>query len=670
MSDTTNPLVVGGTTAMTPNGNGLLDTSQPVTNVQVGDGPSPSLNMTTAAGGSASGQQPEPLALNLNLALESDPLAANNHTAPNNNNSSRASTAGQTSTNTAAAAAAAAVAAANSTGNASTNMNSNSNTTMPTPVMEGSNPGSTNSAGLTGTYPSMNSIPSASPSRTIPNDRSTNTVRMFQRMDELSARFIVMEEMFQKLCKTVEQQSLCMADLKLQNSQMCQEVSGKLDEICQQQRHYGEQPNDQDSFVTDLLNSITNVSSSYLRKIRSRSRPGSTKVSPQQQGITPPGGQWTQYDQAATTQNFAQTQSNSVPCDKMFTLNPNGIKRRRHNPPHSNVTSGAPSYTDLASLNNLGTISLPNLALDHTGITPLIRSGGSGGANGPLGFPTHPTQDQQQQQPQQPQQPPQHSSRGRGIHLEIGSELASANEDEDGYQEEDDDDDNSVLAKTHSSSDGGSSSSEDASAEEEDEADDEIDNATKESSGNRSNNVNLNARAKRKRPRLADQNMRNLIGNSDDVSVRNTPDRNERLVLKNSRSAIGQLVGSSTNSLPDVVGNNVVNTSPNSRDLNYTLLKAPTDVRTIWKEYVSGIGGDPPIKKLEEKYGNKWRLNHNRKTFARRKRLYKFIINGMNKGKSADEMIDALERRRLYRDENGEVKRRTIGWLQQSLTGI
>ncbi|GAV54567.1 hypothetical protein ZYGR_0AN00350 [Zygosaccharomyces rouxii] len=666
MSDTTNPLVVGGTTGMAPNSNGLLDTSQSVTNVQVGDGTGSSLNMATPAGNSGNGQQPEPLALNLNLALESDPLAANSHATPNNNGPNRAPAAGKTPTNTAAAAAAAAVAAANSTSAASTNMNSNSNTTMPTPVMEGGNPGSANSAGLAGAYSSMNSIPSASPSRTIPNDRSTNTVRMFQRMDELSARFIVMEEMFQKLCKTVEQQSLSMADLKLQNSQMCQEVTRKLDEICQQQRHYGEQPNDQDSFVTDLLNSITNVSSSYLRKIRSRSRPESTKVSPQQQGITPSGGQWSQYDQATNTQNYTQTQSNSVPCDKAFTLNPNGIKRRRHNPPHSNVTSGAPSYTDLTSLNNLGTISLPNLALDHTGITPLIRSG-AGGANGPLGFPTHPAQEQQHQQQQQPSQ---QSSRSRGIHLEIGSELASANEDEDGYQEEDEDDNNSGIARTDSSSDGGSSFSEEASAEEEDEADDEIDNATKENGGNGRNNGNLNPRAKRKRPRLTDQDMRNIIGNSDEVSIRNTPDRNERLVLKNSRSAMGQLVGSSTNSLPDGINTNMRNKSPDSHDLNYTLLKAPTDVRTIWKEYVNGIGGDPPIKKLEEKYGNKWRLNHNRKTFARRKRLYKFIINGMNKGKSADEMIDALERRRLYRDENGEVKRRTIGWLQQRLTGI
>lgn len=668
MSERTNQLVVGGTAGMETNNNNLLDASQPVTSVQVGDGTNSSLNIAAAANGSASGHHPESLALNLNLALESDPLSTNHHhtTANNNSSSNRVSAGGKTPANTAAAATAAALAAANSTSTASTAMNSNSNTTIPTPVMEGGNPGSTNSAGLTGAYPSMNSIPSASPSRAIsndrpiPNDRSNNMLRMFQRMDELSARFIVMEEMFQKLCKTVEQQSLSMADLKLQNSQMSQDFNRKLDAIYQQERHYGKQPNDQDSFVTDLLNSITNVSSSYLRKIRSRSRPGSVKVSPPQQGITPNTGQWSQYDQTASAQHLPQTQSNSVPCDKTFTLNPNGIKRRRHNPAHSNGTNGAPSYTDLSSLNNLGTISLPNLALDHTGITPLIRNGANGGNNGSLGFPTQSSLEQQQH----PQFHP--SSRGRGIHLEIGSEFASANEDEDGYQEEDEDDNNSRLAKTDSSSEAASSSSEEASAEEEDEADDEIDNATKENNGN----GNLTSRPKRKRSKLTDQDMRNLIGNSDEVSIRNTPDRNERLVLKNSRSAMSQLIGSSTDALPNDINNSAVNKLPDSHDRNYTLLKAPTDVRTIWKEYVSGIGGDPPIKKLEEKYGNKWRLNHNRKTFARRKRLYKFIINGMNKGRSADEMIDDLERRRLYRDENGEVKRRTIGWLQQSLTGI
>lgn len=104
--------------------------------------------------------------------------------------------------------------------------------------------------------------------------------------------------------------------------------------------------------------------------------------------------------------------------------------------------------------------------------------------------------------------------------------------------------------------------------------------------------------------------------------------------------------------------------------LNYKISKAPNNVKTIWDEYVYGINGNPSIRGLEEKYGNKWRLTKNRKTFSRRKRLYKFILNGIDKGKTADEMIRLLEEKRLYKDENGEVKRRTIGWLQQSLTGI
>ncbi|GMM54539.1 Hot1 protein [Maudiozyma humilis] len=110
--------------------------------------------------------------------------------------------------------------------------------------------------------------------------------------------------------------------------------------------------------------------------------------------------------------------------------------------------------------------------------------------------------------------------------------------------------------------------------------------------------------------------------------------------------------------------------APPDSDINYTLLKAPNNVRTIWEEYVYGIGTHPSIRGLEEKYGNKWRLTKNRKTFSRRKRLYKFILAGIDRGRTADEMIRALEEKRLYKDENGEVKRRTIGWLQQSLTGI
>lgn len=113
-------------------------------------------------------------------------------------------------------------------------------------------------------------------------------------------------------------------------------------------------------------------------------------------------------------------------------------------------------------------------------------------------------------------------------------------------------------------------------------------------------------------------------------------------------------------------------TRPNiNSDLHYRILKAPTDVKTIWEEYDTGIRGKPSIKHLEAKYGNKWRLNKNKKTFSRRKRLYKFILNGMERGKTAQEMIETLENKRLYKDdEDGEVKKRTIGWLQESLAGI
>ncbi|AQZ13162.1 HOT1 (YMR172W) [Zygosaccharomyces parabailii] len=622
MSDQSHPLVVAS------NGGSLLDATQSVGNV----GTDPSLNMGTAT----SNTQRESLPLNLHLGLESDsltsgqPAAAGASLPPNS------------------------TVATNSTSTTSTSMNSNNNTTVPTPVaipngnasaLESSNPGSTKSTGLGTAYPSMHSIPSASPARTIPSDRSTNTVRMFQRMDELSARFIVMEEMFQKLCKTVEEQSMTIADLKLQNMHSCNEITRKIDELAAQpQRQPREQPSDQDSFVTDLLNSITNVSSSYLRKIRSRSG-SKAQLQQYQSGNEQADDRQHQHQnqQQPTNEQNPHWYENSNPqgygvsTDRTFTLNPNGIKRRKRNMPHSNGTSNAPSYTDLNSLNNFGTISLPNLTLEHTGITPLLRSNAANN----LGFPPQPA-------PTQDSVP-----KSKGIHLEIGSQLASANEDEneeeDGYQEEDDEDEKS--AKTDSSSGSGSDSAGASSAgeqdpsDEEDEAEDDTDAATVAS---RRAVTDSNARPKRKRKRMIDKNVRSMVGNSDAVTIRSTPDRDERLVLKNSASV----------------------PSPRARDLNYTLLKAPSDVRTIWQEYVDGIDGDPPIKKLEEKYGNKWRLNRNRKTFARRKRLYKFILNGMSRGKSADEMIDTLERRRLYRDENGEVKRRTIGWLQQSLTGI
>ncbi|KAL6942418.1 hypothetical protein ACO0QE_003593 [Hanseniaspora vineae] len=107
-----------------------------------------------------------------------------------------------------------------------------------------------------------------------------------------------------------------------------------------------------------------------------------------------------------------------------------------------------------------------------------------------------------------------------------------------------------------------------------------------------------------------------------------------------------------------------------SKEIDYTMVKSPESVQIIWEEYIHGCNGNPSIMYLENTYGSKWRRHQNGKTFSRRKRIYKFIVNGMKEGKTAEDMIDLLEKKRIYADKDGKQKLRTIGWLQESLAGI
>lgn len=663
MSDINHPLGTGTATGISSGG--MVNTNPNVaagilpSSVALNDANSASMNLPP------SNVPDDSLALSLDLALAPEAAA-------NDIKSSKNST-------------------RNSSG-ANTSTNSNNNTTLPTPIsninsMDNSNPASNKSTGMSGIRSSIHSVPSNASSPVINNDPSTNTMRMFQRMDEMSARLIVMEEMFQKLCKTIDQQSLTITDLKLENFQICKELSQKIDNLSASR----EQTNDtsvQDSFVTDLLNSITNVSSTYLKKIRSRSGSKNLQsmLSPSTSAINELANDFVdvnrlnnhneQNNGAIGLRNFGDKNSGNG----TFTLNPNGIKRRKKNDfssvnvsnhaLNSNVTSGTQSYTDLNSLNAFGTISLPNLTLEHAGITPLLKNGTNGMAfsrlhdsnNGSTNYNNIQQQQQQQVtlQDQQHVNPLQAIRNHKNVTIAVGSERVSANDedindavenreddDDDGYQEDDDDDNDSEGS--------------DEDDEGDDDEDDEIDEAD---SSRRNNNIHKSTSDNyEKKEKKAASNKVEHWKNSQS-GVGGTSNKDDRLILKNSMDNTNS---NGYNKSIEGKGNNTIN---KSRDINYTLLKAPSNVRTIWDEYTQGIDGNPPIKRLEEKYGNKWRLNRNRKTFARRKRLYKFILNGISKGKTADEMVNILEERRLYKDENGEIKRRTIGWLQQSLTGI
>lgn len=570
-----------------------------------------------------------------------------------------------------------AIANGNETARSAAVPNSGANSTIPTPItmsngnsasVESSNPGTNKSTAMSGLRSSIHSVGSNHSSPIMSSEMSTNTLRMFQRMDEMSARLIAMEEMFQKLCKSIDEQNTTIKDLKVENAQMSKEMAGQISALSMQ-REQSKETGVQETFVTDLLNSITNVSSAYLRRMRPQNKSKAAQAS-----FRPVSSM---NDMAALNSNLngdAFAASNGLHGEATqfrdfsdrqaghatFTLNPNGIKRRKKNTASgenvvssglgsSTVASGVQSYKDLTSLNAFGTISLPNLTLDHTGMTPLLKGGANPLSSARLQESLH--HPDQSQQPGAIPLPGNHLNdalKGQPMVENVNNRRAQ-DDDDDGYQEDDDDDNDSE-----------GSDDDDGEDDEDDEADDteQRDHHRAEDSTHR-NYENSGVY----------EGHRHHHWDGATFANKNLGDKNEGNFNKDAPNEVsfrdngangGNKPGkdSKRNDLSDV------------HDEDYTLLKAPSNVQTIWEEYTVGIGGNPPIKKLEEQFGNKWRLNRNRKTFARRKRLYKFILNGISKGKTAEEMIKILEERRLYKDENGEVKRRTIGWLQQSLTGI
>ena len=564
------------------------------------------------------------------------------------------------------------------------------------------------------------------------NEISTDQLKIFQRMDEMSARMIEMEESFNNLSNKIAEQNSMVLNLKQDNYKVLNKLNILLKLVAQPSARPST-INAQNKFAIELLNSISAVSSAYLQKMQnngsgkqhstepciglSNAHSGTSQnqatsetidvntntaqlnsqfsnalstILPDQQhnrnsvsqnmnlslpnrGVGPVlHSQANQNQSQILIQNASTHQRvNRSPVafpnsstDKPFKLNPNGIKRRRRNTQgnnntstndltnakhkpipalsplinshnsttsmnytnssiHSGATSASNSFHDLNSLNNFGTttaLSLPSLSLDNASFpsNPNVIHPINNNTQQPLSFSQLINQDSAASE----LLPSSNSAvntnivnRNKGSALPSYSNpmTAKSNVDDDGYQEDDDDD---------GDDEGDGRDNEEDSTAEEDEVDDEIETDMKNASFN-----------KRKR---------NLYHKKSNSLNSRRKFHDESIIRLNSNP-----------------------------DLHYRILKAPTDVKTIWEEYDTGIRGKPSIKHLESKYGNKWRLNKNKKTFSRRKRLYKFILNGMEKGKTAQEMIETLENKRLYKDdEDGEVKKRTIGWLQESLAGI
>ncbi|CUS23155.1 LAQU0S08e03334g1_1 [Lachancea quebecensis] len=539
---------------------------------------------------------------------------------------------------------------------------------------------------------------------------TTTSVQICQRMDEVSARMIAMEEMFNKLYFKINEQEATIQHLRLQSEAFLTSI---LSEVRQVNHNMpildNPDDNEKDGFVTDLLNSITNVSSNYLKKVNTKhsqkykrqrqsmggagvasteksakdafgeaSASSSTRVVNETSGAVSNNGTSAGYSallghsskraasdlehSKAHNSNFtasgvqegqhlvqdghsyAASEASQLPLphyltQQSFTLNPNGIKRRRANT--ATKPTFSQSHQDISSLNGIGSMSLPNLTIENLTRKNQTHSLGFN-VNTDHGVSTGA------------------KLRHRNIEIQVGSDNVGSHEldldsseDEEGYQEDDEDrnSDRSAEAADAGRSYGARNSVINAAEEAEDETESYggLFEPRNRSSGQQTHQRRDDRRNfDRGRPLRAASPAEQPLKTSraDDEAKSATAPRNGGPGVEEHRAR------------------------QRERDLNYTLLKAPANVRAIWQEYIEGIEGQPAVKFLEEAYGNKWRLKKNVKTFARRKRLYKFIINGIKHGRSADDMIKILEDKRIYKNEHGEVKKRTIGWLQQSLSGI
>ncbi|CAB4256793.1 similar to Saccharomyces cerevisiae YOL116W MSN1 Transcriptional activator involved in regulation of invertase and glucoamylase expression [Maudiozyma barnettii] len=102
-----------------------------------------------------------------------------------------------------------------------------------------------------------------------------------------------------------------------------------------------------------------------------------------------------------------------------------------------------------------------------------------------------------------------------------------------------------------------------------------------------------------------------------------------------------------------------------NRNEPFKFLKSPHSVLDVWKEYTSGIQGQPSIKEMETIYQATWRRDSaTGKRYSRRKPLWKAIEIGLARGYTLEYIIDILENAR-YVDEAKKAKH-PIGWLSQT----
>lgn len=89
-------------------------------------------------------------------------------------------------------------------------------------------------------------------------------------------------------------------------------------------------------------------------------------------------------------------------------------------------------------------------------------------------------------------------------------------------------------------------------------------------------------------------------------------------------------------------------------DVGWSLSKNHISLESIWLEYVSPFEGKPAIRKLDERFGTKWRcLPSMRKLYSRRLYVYKAVSQvAQLKGISELEAVKFLDMKRSEKKQS------------------
>jgi hypothetical protein len=85
----------------------------------------------------------------------------------------------------------------------------------------------------------------------------------------------------------------------------------------------------------------------------------------------------------------------------------------------------------------------------------------------------------------------------------------------------------------------------------------------------------------------------------------------------------------------------------------FTALAKAYMIKDVWREWKEGLGGQPAVQELEEKWGSRWRPGNTvRVQFCRRKVIWDELLARVARGKSEEEAVAELELLRAGRSLN------------------